>query len=131
MRQYYPDPNILPDSIFVAKTLILSARLYNAFYSGKLADIPDTYHSLLFYAEQLGCRINAGPPKERNDEYNRPFAVSAVLTAKDISALILHKALRLHAIWHATTTIHNDSVADILGYLKMLAETGVPRGAAS
>ena len=124
-RSYYPDVSILPDSVLVAKILILSAKLYNLHYgqaSADLAQVTDALSSLYFYVSALGDRYKIQPPTEkRHQEYNEPFKVSALLNAKDLAALILSKAMRLHSVFHGAGAIHIDSVADLLGYLSMLA----------
>jgi len=51
---------------------------------------------------------------------NSPFPVASLLRPLDYAALILQKAIRLHAVFHTTYTIHADSTSDLSSYLNLL-----------
>jgi hypothetical protein len=130
-RQYYPATDILTDHIAVVKILITAAKLYNLLHTHLPThpDIKDTLDTLQFYVDILTQRYKTPPPPiSRHEEYNSHFQVINLLKPTDIAALILQKATRLHNIYHETRTIHNDSLTDILGYLRLLTTTGVPSG---
>jgi hypothetical protein len=68
------------------------------------------------------------PPQTRHAEYNQHFPIINILKPVDIAALILQKAIRLHSIYHEAHIIHDDTIADIKGYLGLLTPAGVPDG---
>jgi hypothetical protein len=130
-RRYYPAPDILTDHIVVVKILITAAKLYNLLHTlpPDHPDIKDTMETLQFYVYILMQRYKTlPPPPSRHDEYNSHFQVINLLKPTDIAALILQKATRLHSIYHQTHTIHDDTLADINGYLNLLTTTGAPSG---
>jgi hypothetical protein len=131
-RCHYPSPDILTDHIIVVKILITAAKLYNTLHihPPDHPDIKDTLDTLHFYIDILTQRYNiTPPPQSRHDEYNKHFPVASLLKPIDIAALILQKAIRLHSIYHAMYIIHDDTTADIKGYLRMITTTGVPDAA--
>jgi hypothetical protein len=131
-RRHYPSPDILSDHIIVVKILITAAKLYNTLHihPPDHPDIKDTLDTLHFYVDILTQRYNiTPPPPSRHDEYNKHFPVASILKPIDIAALIVQKAVRLHSIYHATLTIHDDTTADIKGYLGLFQTTGVPSAA--
>jgi hypothetical protein len=133
-RCHYPSPDILSDHIAVVKILITAAKLYNLLHTHLPShpEIKDTLDTLHFYVDILTQRYNiTPPPPSRNDEYNKHFPVASLLKPIDIAALILQKAIRLHSIYHAMYIIHDDTTADIKGYLKMITTTGVPDAASA
>jgi len=133
-RSHYPSPDILTDHIVVVKILITAAKLYNTLHihPPDHPNIKDTLDTLHFYVDILTQRYNiTPPPPSRHDEYNKHFPVASLLKPIDIAALIVQKAIRLHSIYHATYIIHDDTTADIKGYLKMLTTTGVPDAASA
>jgi len=131
-RCHYPSPDILTDHIIVVKILITAAKLYNTLHihPPDHPDIKDTLDTLHFYVDILTQRYNiTPPPQSRHDEYNKHFPVASILKPIDIAALILQKAIRLHSIYHAMYIIHDDTTADIKGYLGLFQTTGVPDAA--
>ena len=130
-RQLYGSPSVLPDATIVAKILITSSKLFNACYSGANVDeLGDTIDTLRFYTEELMRRHQICPaPKSRHHEYNSPFPVVSLLRPLDYAALILQKALRIHAVFHATHSIHTDSVADLSSYLNLIPISTSPTNA--
>jgi hypothetical protein len=128
-RQHYPSTDILSDHIAVVKILITASKLYNLSHTHlhNNPNINDTLVTLHFYVDILMQRYNiTPPPPSRHNEYNQHFAVINLLKPIDIAALILQKAIRLHSIYHETHIIHDDTTADIKGYLGLLQTTGVP-----
>jgi hypothetical protein len=124
MRHHYPPPDILSDHIIVAKLLITAAKLYNLSceHPPEHPTIKDTLETMHFYTDIIMHRYKIPPPpKSRHDEYNKHFQIAPLLKPSDIAALTLQKAIRLHTIYHATKKIHNDTIADIKGYLNMLS----------
>lgn len=125
-RSYYPSPDILSDVMIVAKILTTASKLYNLFNNTTPdnPEIKDTLLTMHFYVDILTLRYNiTPPPNTRHDEYNKHFPIINILTPLDIAALTLHKALRLHSIYHATHIIHDDTLADIKGYLNLFPTT--------
>jgi hypothetical protein len=132
-RRYYPAPDILTDHIVVVKILITAAKLYNLLHTHNPdhPNIKDTIETLHFYVDILTQRYKiTPPPPSRHKEYNQHFPVINLLKPTDIAALIIQKAIRLHSIYHAMYIIHDDTTADIKGYLSLLT-TGVPDGASA
>ena len=133
-RRHYPSPDILSDHIIVVKILITAAKLYNTLHINPPdhPEIKDTLDTLHFYADILTQRYNiTPPPPSRHDEYNKHFPVASLLKPIDIAALILQKAIRLHSIYHAMYIIHDDTTADIKGYIGLFQTTGVPDAASA
>jgi hypothetical protein len=124
-RHLYGDPSVLPDATIVAKILITAAKLFNTCHNVTPKDvIADALETLQFYASELIRRHSISEaPASRHSDYNSPFPVASILKPLDYAALILQKAIRLHSIFHQSNTIHHDSTADLLAYLKLIQNT--------
>ena len=121
-KKEYGSASILPDATIIAKILITASKLFNAYRSKAPShEIADALNTLNFYTDELMRRHSIKPaPEDRHIEYNSHFVVAKVLRPLDYAALILQKALRLHAVFHATYTIHHDSAADLHAYLHLI-----------